>query len=380
MTREPTGVRFSPVVRRCPALADDNPDAISGAIPAVGGIIALAIGLLAWLAAASAVAQTGRDGLVISGSKWIADAPTRIADKAGFFNPDASEPGDDTEARVEYASSGKQSLQRLMDGDADFALVATVPLAMELVRSISEQRPRDRWPVVIASIALSNNTHRIIARSTPARDFRNPMDLAGATIGLLENSSGHFGWERFARFHALAPDSVRLVDAPPETWREGLMSARLDAVVAWSPWSEELEQQLGAAARSLSLQALDSVNWLVVTRRAYLEQYPDRVDRVLSAYARAIDLLYSDPEGATRLAGREYGLAREGRVIWKLGLGWPVIANVEQKLEWAAERLDQPAPKLLPYDYIERAPMERRFPEQVMLPSWIPGPKGDLRP
>lgn len=338
------------------------------------------LALLALLVATSAVAQTGRDRLVISGSDWIADAPTRIADSGGFFNPGSSGPDDDIEARVEYATSGKQSLQQLMAGDADFALVATVPLAMELVRAIREQRTRDRWPVVIASIALSNNTHRIIARSTPARDFLDPGDLAGATIGLLEDSSGHYGWQRFARFHALAPESVRVVDAQPETWHEGLMSARFDAVVAWSPWSEKIEQQLGAAARSFSLQALDSVNWLLVTRRAYLEQYPDRVDRVLSAYASAIDLLYSDPEDATRLAGRDYGLMQEGHVIWKLGLGWPVIANVEEKLEWAAGRLDQPAPKLLPYDYIERAPMERRFPDKVTLPPWIPEPERDLRP
>lgn len=315
-----------------------------------------------------AQAQGAADEVVISGSHWVADAPTRIADEYGFFDA-AGAAG----VRVDYAASGRASLAELMAGDADFALMASVPLAMELLRAIESRRAREQWPVVIASVALSNGTHQIVARETPRREFATPTDLAGARVGLLLNSSGHFGLDQFLRFHALDAGRVRLIDAGPGTWAEGLAGGRFDAVVSWDPWTGRVTRRVGDDARVFSLQALDSVSWLLVGRRGDIRRFPDRVDQVLRGYARAIDHLYAQGGDALRRLELDADVVAEGGVIWKLALDWPVLANVEQKLVWAAEAMELAVPRLRPRDYIERAPLERLRPGSVTLPIWIDG-------
>ncbi|MEX1198919.1 MAG: hypothetical protein WEB57_13805 [Pseudohongiellaceae bacterium] len=97
----------------------------------------------------SAAQSTGTDPLVISGSEWITDAPTRIAAAANLFEVETGPP-----IRVEQADSGRQSLERLMTGQADFALMASVPLAMALIRSHHEDTPPESRPVILASVGV----------------------------------------------------------------------------------------------------------------------------------------------------------------------------------------------------------------------------------
>jgi len=307
--------------------------------------------------------------LVISGSNWITDAPTSLADKAGYFEAESG-----PRIRVEFAASGKQSLTRLMAGQADFALMASVPLALALLRLVAEDAPAERWPVVLASIGLSNSTHHVIADA--ARGIERPGDLRGRSIGLLLGSSAHYGWDRFADFHRIAPASIRLVDTRPEMLAGALADDRIDAMVTWTPYSEQIMAQLGADGRMFSLNAMDSVSWLLVARRAVIDAHPDAVRRVLHGYASAIEMLQSDPARAGSLldgsADGPSGWPQHRRVAWKLALDWPALFNVEDKLRWGAALRGVEPPRLSPSRFIAREPLERYRPEAVTLPVWIP--------
>ena len=310
--------------------------------------------------------DAGSRPLVVSGSSWITDAPTRVADAAGYFN---TEPESEPEIRVELAESGKQSLRRLMAGEADFALMASVPLAMELLRLEAEGADDARWPRVIASIGLSNSTHHVIADA--GRGVESPRDLQGLAVGLLRGSSAHYGWDRFADFHRIDPETVRLVDLAPERLADALADGRVDAVVTWTPYSERIVAQLGADGRLFPLAAMDSVSWLLVSTQPLIDRHPDAVRRVLHGYSLAIDLLHSDPSRAATLLDQPPGWSRRGRVAWKLTLDWPVLYNVSDKLNWGAGLLGVEPPRLSPTRFIAREPMQRYRPSAVTLPVWI---------
>jgi len=310
--------------------------------------------------------DAGSRPLVVSGSNWITDAPTRVADAAGYFNIEADS---GPEVRVELAESGKQSLQRLMAGEADFALMAGVPLAMALLRLEAEGAAEARWPRVIASIGLSNSTHHVIADA--ARGVERPRDLRGLAVGLLRGSSAHYGWDRFADFHRIDPETVRLVDLAPEQLADALAHGRVDAVVTWTPYSERIVDQLGAAGRLFPLAAMDSVSWLLVSTQPMIDGHPDAVRRVLHGYSLAVDLLHSNPARAATLLDQPPGWSRHGRVAWKLTLDWPVLYNVTDKLKWGAGLLDVEPPRLSPARFIAREPMQRYRPAAVTLPVWI---------
>ncbi len=304
------------------------------------------------------------DELVMSGSEWITDAPTRLASAAGYFSADGG-----PRIRVRLADSGKQSLERLMAGEVEFALMAAMPLAMELVRLHEQAAPPETWPVVLASIGLSSRTHHVIADGT--RGIEQPADLSGHALGLLLETSAHYGWDRFADVQGIDADAVRLVDTRPGELAGGLAAGRFDAVVARPPFSEQIVDQLGASARSFPLQAMDSITWLLVSRRALIDREPHAVERVLRGYAEAINLLQTEPDRAAALLGQPRDWLQDKRVAWKLALNWPVIAHMEAKLEWSAKRLGVSPLRVSPRIYIERGPLERFRPGAVSLPTWI---------
>lgn len=325
--------------------------------------------LLIWTGPFADAQDDAARPLVISGSNWITDAPTRLADQAGYFNTD---PG--PEIRVEFADSGKQSLDLLLAGEADFALMAAVPLALELLHLSSDDAPRARWPRVLASIGLSNSTHHVIVDT--ARGIERPRDLQGRAVGLLVGSSAHYGWDRFARFHRIEPGSVRLVNTPPDELAGALADGRVDAVVTWTPYSERIMDELGPQGRRFGLDAMDSVSWLLVSRRSVIDDRPDEVRRVLHGYAMAIEMLQEEPVRAGSLLGEPGGWSEHGRVAWKLALDWPALYNVEDKLQWGAGLLGVERLRLSPARFIARDPLADYRPAAVTLPIWIPAAGG----
>ncbi|MDZ7685375.1 MAG: ABC transporter substrate-binding protein [Gammaproteobacteria bacterium] len=310
------------------------------------------------------------DALVISGSAWITDAPTRIAAAANLFKVDSGPP-----IRVELADSGRQSLERLMAGQADFALMASVPLAMALVRLHHEDAPIEHWPVILASVGLSSRTHHVIADAS--RGIEAPADLAGHAVGLLPDTSAHFGWDYFAEIHGIDTATVQLVATRPDALAAGLAAGRFDAVVSWTPFSEAVIRHLGTNARKFPLLGIDTVSWMLVTRRATLAEHPDALQRVLRGYAAAIDLLQTEPARAATLLDLAPDSLHDKGVTWKLTLDWPVIANMESKLEWSAGRLDLPPVQLSPRHYIAPEPLQRFRPRALALPVWIPADQAE---
>jgi len=320
--------------------------------------------LSALLLAVSALAEPSDPRpLIVSGSGWITDAPTRLAAASGFF-----EDGTGRAIVVEVAESGKASLEKMKAGRADFSLMAGVPLAMELLRLHDQGTPRHEWPVVLASIGLSDSTHHLIAGS--GSGIEHAQDLEGRTLGLLLGSSAHYCWDRFAGFSSIDPSSVRLVDLAPGHLEEALAAGRVDAVVTWTPYSERIVAGLGADARRFPLET-DSISWLLVSTRAVIDENPAEIQRILQGYARAIELLQDDPARARQLLADPAGWEKSGRVSWKLALDWPVLFNIEQKLDWSAALQGLENPQLRPRDYIDREPLQRFRPAAVTLPLWI---------
>ncbi|MDZ7769928.1 MAG: hypothetical protein U5K38_12990 [Woeseiaceae bacterium] len=105
------------------------------------------------LAFASPATAEDTKPLRIAGSSWVADAPTKVADQLGAFNP----PGITPVIHVVNYDSGQQALASLLAGESDFALAASTPIASELLRSAVAGEPESTF-VVLASVSLSNRT------------------------------------------------------------------------------------------------------------------------------------------------------------------------------------------------------------------------------
>lgn len=308
-------------------------------------------------------ASRADEPLRLSSSPWIADAPTKVAQALDAF-------GDAIE--IVESNSGKASLDQLLAGTVEFALMATTPLALNACEFGNGSARERVEPVVLASVALSNNTHYVLADGESG--ISNPADLAGRRIGVMFDTSAHFGWNRFARHAGLEAGAFELVDLPIDRLIDALAIGEIDAAVVWAPWDRRLVDRWGERARRFAIRAVDSVNWLLVTRRDVLDEHGGVAIDVLRAYARAVRLLNAEPERAARLFERVAGLSLPDPgnpavgVIWHLALDWSLLANLQANLEWCAQRNGRPPRRVAFSALIDPAPLAAVDPSAVMLP------------
>ncbi|MGK7294767.1 MAG: ABC transporter substrate-binding protein [Candidatus Wenzhouxiangella sp. M2_3B_020] len=306
----------------------------------------------------------------LSTSAWVADAPTKVAMALGAFDDLPS-----GRLTVVRTNSGRESLQQLLAGEADFATMATTPIARHACRVHDGKARADGvHPVVVASMALSNGTHFVLADGSAG--IERPADLAGRRVGVMFETSAHFGWSQFARLHGLDDAVVELVDLPIDRLPAALLSDRIDAAVLWSPWHRDAVDRLGDDARRFPIRAVDSVNWLLVAGSDFVERNPSFVAEVLRAYREAVRMLNNRPDRAMRLhAGvSDHDLPDRDElagVIWDLTLDWSLLANFQANVEWYERRSGMEALDVPIREFIANEPLERVAPAEVLLPAAV---------
>lgn len=306
----------------------------------------------------------------IAGSDWVMDAPTKVAATEGYFNT----PGHEG-ARVEasYHASGRDALDALLRGEAEYALSAPTPVARALLDHLDHP---DRHPaiVVLASLGISSASHYVIARRD--RGINQPADLVGKRLGLLKQSSAHFGWSLLEGLYGLEEGSVLLVNLPVQEQAAALTAGEVDAVLSWDPYARRLKESLGNQAVMFSTREVASPNWLLVSRLAEVRARPEVAERVLEAYRRAVELVEEDPARAAQLVATEspathteLDLTATG-LFWNLTLNWAVLSNLEEQMHWW-RRIDglHGGVVATPASYLWAAPLRAIAPEAVVLPN-----------
>lgn len=309
----------------------------------------------------------------IAGSTWVGDAPTKVADRLGLFNQDLAPGAPPIE--VHNYDSGLEALGRLLDGEAEFALAAITPTALALIGEIGNGRPNREF-VVLGSVALSNQSHILVADT--ARGIQGPADLAGRRVGVMFNTSSHYGWSRVSTFYGLDENGVELVDLPVSKMAPAMLAGDIDAAVIWSPWERGLRDALGEELLEVPLRMLYTVNWLLLADRSFIARHPDVTDRVLTSYLKAIDYMDAHPDHSLELHAEAVNLPveelarRTEGMIWRLVMNWSVLVNMGVQFEWLATRPELAGIRIPePQGYLFGAPLRRVAPERVILPPYL---------
>ncbi len=336
------------------------------------GIPFTILAVLAWLLS-SCLGAAEAESVRIAGSAWVGDAPTRIADQLGLFNVDTS--AADPVIEVDQYASGVEALQAMRDNHAEFALAAATPVAAALLDADFQEHGQPDL-VVLASVALSNRSHKLIVRQ-PFGD-RDPAQWQDLRVGVMMGSSSHFGWSRFSTFHGMDKDQVTLVDLRVEDMAGALIAGEVDAVLVWRPWDQALQDRIGDDLVEHSLRMFHTVNWLLVADRDHALQHPEVVGRVLQAYRKAMTLIDGDPEHAYGIYSDASGLPMElvrrsaDGMIWRLSLNWSALVAVTTQLEWLAtwgEFADRTPPP--PRQYFHGQPLRELAEEIVNLADFM---------
>ena len=332
----------------------------------------MSILLALWGCVATNAAQS--DTIHIAGSAWVGDAPTWVADQSGLFNQDLAD--DEPRIAVQLHGSGLEALNDLVDGKAEFALAATTPTALALAGVLDGAHGQPAPIAVLASIALSNQSHYVI--SPAGHGIQTPADLVGHRVAIMLGTSSHFGWTQFAAFHGLDDADIELIDMPVADMAAGLRAGDIQAAVIWQPWDLSLREALDDQVTILPMRMLYTINWLLLAHRDFVSEHPDVAERVLRAYVNAIELIDSDPARALQLHSAAIDVEVDAlaplaeHMLWRVGMNWSVLVNLGAQFEWLARwpnLSDLVTPQ--PRDYLLGQPLKRVAPELVTLPDYL---------
>lgn len=324
----------------------------------------------------AALAEPGPALVRIAGSGWIGDGPTKVADALGLFNGQRDAASPET-VRVEYYPTGKQAFDALLAGSAEFALAASPPVARAVLghRHAPDEMRSD--VVILASVALSNYTHYVVARRS--HGVTSAADLAGKRLGLEFGTAAHYGWEQFADHHRIASERVHLVDLPYHEQAEALVAGEVDAVLAWNPTASDLKERLAADGVVITMRPIDTINWLLVSQRAYVEAHERLTARIVGAYVAAVRRIGEDPEAMRALHSRIRGIpisqleAFEAGVFWSVAVDWSILTNMDAAFDWWRRHDSRFAHvrKPSPTRYLVARHLLAVAPDHVQLPSYL---------
>jgi NitT/TauT family transport system substrate-binding protein len=285
----------------------------------------LALGV-AWLWHRSSQPRRPLQSLVLAANtEYVGTCAVLAAERQGYF----AEHG--LQVKVLGFSSGKASLQAVLDGKADVATVADIPIVFAAM---------DGTPVkVLATLFRTSRDHGILGRRD--RGVLTPASLKGKRIGVSQGTSGHFTLDVFLNWQRMQGREVTMINYKPEELGQALQRGDVDAISGWEPFLGATRKQLGETAVSFSgEQAYESIYNLVALQR-FTSERTAAIPRLLQALAEGSDWCARSPHEAHRLLPSTARLSRaEVLAAWPtyhfgLEMDQSLLLALEDRARWA---------------------------------------------
>jgi NitT/TauT family transport system substrate-binding protein len=200
---------------------------------------------------------------------------------------------DDSTVRMVEYSAATEVLRAYRNGAIDGAALT---LDEVLLLAQDGEEPR-----IVAVLDYSNGADVVLARP-PIRDLAG---LRGHRIAVENTALGAYMLERALDEAKLQPSDVTIVPTTEDEHESAYLSKRVDAVVTFEPVRSRL-LKAGAVNVFDSSRIPGEIIDVLVVRRAYAENHPEQVQRLVEGWYRAV--LYTDKavaDAAQRMAKRE---------------------------------------------------------------------------
>jgi ABC-type nitrate/sulfonate/bicarbonate transport system substrate-binding protein len=259
----------------------------------------LLVSLLALSRTVAGAAELQTVTVALVSTSWNTGLPTAVARGAGFFQ----EAGLDVRP-VTLASSGPVMMALLMSGHADLVVAG----AVAILRGISRGAP---------VVVVGGHLNRISYALMSAKALKTVADLKGKTIGITGiGGMGEFTVVESLRRNGLIKDrdfSVLNIEGGPAARVAALKSGRVQAVPL-TPGQRVQAEKEGFAVLLDTREILTEIPAnIIASTREFVGSGPDKMVRLLKAYAKAIELIRRDKEKAISL-GIRHGLRGDAGV------------------------------------------------------------------
>ena len=247
---------------------------------------------------------------------------------------------------------GVAAIGHVRQGKADIAVAAEVPFVISVMKG-------DALGMVVSLVSISNN-NAIIARRD--HSIAAARDLAGKKIGVSFGTSGSYFLWAFLIRHELPPDSIALVDLPPDRIVRALANGSVDAVATWKPISFDAQAALGKNALYFTEADAYRTTFAAVGRSEFLKGHANAMEKLVRAMLKAEQFMRSHPEETLNLVAEWLKIDIDAlRPTWKqydfrINLLQSHLITLEDEARWAMARgyaAKGPVPNFLPHLYLD---------------------------
>lgn len=269
-----------------------------------------------------------------------------VAAAKGYF---AQEGLDVSILPVDY---GVAAVGDVLQGKADLAATSEVPFVISVMKGDALG--------MVATVASLSNDNAIIGRRDHA--IAEARDLAGKQIGVSFGTSGSYFLRAFLIRHRLPPDSIVLVDLPPDRIVGALANGSVDAVATWQPISFQAQAALGKNAVSFTEPDAYKTTMIAFGRIEFLKGHVDAMEKLVRGILKAEQFMRSHPEETLNLVAEWLKIDVDAlRPTWKqfdfrVNLLQSQLITLEDEARWVMARgyaAKGPVPNFLPHLYLD---------------------------
>jgi ABC-type nitrate/sulfonate/bicarbonate transport system substrate-binding protein len=250
---------------------------------AIASICGLAIALA--IAAPASIATSAKAAdlkvHIFSGSDphWV---PLEVAKAKGYFKAEG------LDAEVTVFTTGAAATEAFRAGHGDFISAGDLPSAA-------------MWKSgnVIGIAPMSSDTD--IFGIAGKDSIKSPKDMIGRKVATKIGSTGEFLLYRYLASGGVSPSQVNIVSLAPPEMVISLVRGDIDAFAWLAPFTTR------AIASGKNIKLISSAKGLANNRiimnvtKAFRDQHPDAVEKVLKAVHKAIAFTTANPEEATKI-------------------------------------------------------------------------------
>ena len=218
-------------------------------------------------------------------AEYVGSCPVLAARGQGYFAREG------LDVLLQPYSSGKASLEAVLQGNADLGTVSDIPVVLASLQNQSV--------VIIASIFEAERDHGIVGRLD--RGVSTPASLKGKRIGVTLGTSGQFTLDAFLNRQKLLPAEVTLHNYAPDQLAGALARGEVDAAAGWEPFLTGMTHAIAGNAAIFYGEDVYAGLFNVAGTGDYVRSHPATVRKVLRALIAGARFCRDEPDAARAL-------------------------------------------------------------------------------
>lgn len=231
--------------------------------------------------------------------------------------------------------SGRDALQALLTGAADFSAATDTPLVFSALNGLR--------PIAVANYSRYSRDMRIAVRPDSGIDPKNPKTIKGHKIGTPVGTSGQFFLAKYLELLGLQPGDVTVVNVAPGNLATTLARGDIDGF-SWTTQAVAVaEKQTGGKIAELPLDGIEPFfqsHQLFLTTEKVLKEKPEVVNAAIKALHAAEQRIHSDANWPELIAERiktppEQIRQATSTFTFQLGFDQRFLDDLVSQAQWA---------------------------------------------